>query len=79
MENTGRVVTLENLMVKMGWSFTRIDQETQDGTIELCSRSGRTAYKLHKHFVPESAFAKLKKADGRLSIAEVGRYVNRKG
>lgn len=73
MEPNGNViVSLERLMVQMGWSFTRVDQETQDGTVELWRKGGRTGYRLHKHFATTVA----KKPE--MNVSEVGRFVNRK-
>lgn len=74
MEPNGLViVSLETMMVQMGWSFTRIDQETQDGTIELWRKGGRTGYRLHKQFAGKPVV----KSPG-MNVAEVGRFVNRK-
>lgn len=74
MEPNGLViVSLETMVVQMGWSFTRIDQETQDGTIELWRKGGRTGYRLHKQFNPQLVAKKP-----TMNVAEVGRFVNRK-
>lgn len=70
-----RTYGLCELLTKMGWSFTRIDQETQDGTIEMVRRGGKTGYRLHKQF-PISA---PKPSNNGMSKSEVGRFVNRKG
>lgn len=75
----GKIVTLEYLVHTMGWSLQRIDMETRQGTIEVCSIGGGGSTKYVFKKTPLTSIPVMERLQQlSMSRSDVGRLVNKK-